>query len=422
MTDNYDALVIGAGPAGAASAIVLAKAGWRIALVEQNAYPRRKVCGECIGAGNLMLLDALGVGRAVRQAAGAELRRVAWANQATTVIADLPACHNGPYPYGRALGRDRLDAILLERARAVGVEIVQPAKLTAVRGAAGHFDCDIELRSPDARAETAFPHGAPTRAVHAAVVIDAHGSWENALAVEIGAAADRPHRQSDLLAFKANFRDTTLAPDLLPVLAFAGGYGGMVVADNKRTTLACCVRRDALRAWRRLAPGVSAGTVVEMYLRRACRIVAETLQSTKREGEWLAIGPIRPGIRVAPRHGLFAVGNAAGESHPIIGEGIGMALQSAAQLTQRLLVYSPRSIDAQRAAMLQREYAADWRSKFAPRIRMAAAYAHIAMRPTLSMVASALLQRCPALLTGAARLAGKAQRSMDSTLLTEEIA
>src|SRR3981189_1969297 len=51
MNFDCDALVIGAGPAGAASAILLAQAGWRVIIVEQHTYPRRKVCGECITAG-----------------------------------------------------------------------------------------------------------------------------------------------------------------------------------------------------------------------------------------------------------------------------------------------------------------------------------------------------------------------------------
>ena len=63
MTDaRFDAAIVGAGPAGSASAILLAHAGWSVALIERQAFPRRKVCGECIAASNLPLLHALGVG------------------------------------------------------------------------------------------------------------------------------------------------------------------------------------------------------------------------------------------------------------------------------------------------------------------------------------------------------------------------
>src|ERR1700677_2726366 len=73
---DADALVIGAGPAGASTAILLQSAGWRVILVEQHAYPRQKVCGECLSAASLALLDRLGVGAAVRDRAGPELQQI----------------------------------------------------------------------------------------------------------------------------------------------------------------------------------------------------------------------------------------------------------------------------------------------------------------------------------------------------------
>ena len=53
MRAAFDAVIVGAGPAGSTAAILLARAGWRVALVERQTFPRRKVCGECIAASNL---------------------------------------------------------------------------------------------------------------------------------------------------------------------------------------------------------------------------------------------------------------------------------------------------------------------------------------------------------------------------------
>src|SRR5947209_3853978 len=106
---DADALIIGAGPAGASCAIRMARAGWRVTLMEQSRYPRSKVCGECLGPASLQLLDELGIGDELRAVAGPEIRRVGWMTRRRTAIADMPACTWGSYRYGRALGRDTLD-------------------------------------------------------------------------------------------------------------------------------------------------------------------------------------------------------------------------------------------------------------------------------------------------------------------------
>ncbi|HWJ34883.1 MAG TPA: FAD-dependent monooxygenase [Steroidobacteraceae bacterium] len=410
MGFDCDALVIGAGPAGTSAAILLAKAGWRVIIVEQHAYPRRKVCGECVAAGNLVLLDELGVGAAFRGAAGPDLRQIGWMDAAATVIADMPPCTSGPYAYGRALGRDRLDTQLLLRAGSLGVVVLQPARVRRVRGELGCFECTIESLVDDG---PPVDECAGMRLIGTPVVIDAHGSWERGPVFSMCENADgerAPRRRSDLFAFKANYRNTALAPGFLPVLALPGGYGGIVVADDGRTTLACCIRRDTLSACRALQPQASAGMAVEAFLRRACSGVRAMLQTADRDGAWLSVGPLRPGIRVDAVHGAFRVGNAAGESHPLIGEGISMALQSSVLLADALTRQPAAAIQGRCGIAVHRSYAAAWRRSFAPRLRLAATYAHIAMRPELARPARALLRRWPALLYGGARLAGKATR------------
>ena len=395
MPSRFDAIIVGAGPAGSTAAILLARAGWSVALVEKQRFPRRKVCGECLAASNLPLLDALGIGAGFEASAGPELRRVALMQGERSIVADLPPADHPRHVWGRALGRETLDTLLLEQARAAGAMVLQPWSVQALHGSAGDQGCDIRASGSDQMAS-----------LHAPILIAAHGSWEHLPASR--AARRLGRRSGDLFAFKANFHGATLAEGLLPVLSLNGGYGGMVVAGHGLTTLACCIRQDRLEACRRETPGLSAGEVVEALLKRECRGVAEALCTARREGAWLATGPMDPGIRLRQDDTLFRIGNAAGEAHPIIGEGMSMAMQSAWLLCAQLLHPQRKALsDAAWQRGVRKRYAADWRRHFAPRLRLAAAFAHLAMRPAMASPLLALLSHWPALLTHGARWSGK---------------
>jgi flavin-dependent dehydrogenase len=399
MAAAHDAIVIGAGPAGSSAAILLARAGRSVALLEAHPFPRRKVCGECIAASNLPLLGALGLDEALRRRGGPELRRVAlWCGE-QSVTAALPACAGGGPPWGYALGREHLDLLLLEQARATGVNVLQPYRALAVREEPRGAGYEVDAADVDVRLTLRAP-----------VLIRAHGSWEAPPAD--GAPWRRERRDSDLLAFKANFRNTALEDGLLPVLSFPGGYGGMVIAGDGMATLACCIRRDRLAACRRGAAGGRAGEAVEALLRRECRGVRVALADASRVGPWLAAGPLRPGVRLGIAPGsAFLIGNAAGEVHPIIGEGISMALQSAWLLCEELAGSAEAFRRDLRGEMRRRRvharYASRWRAHFSRRRRLAACFAYAAMRPALAVALLPLLRRAPALLGAAAWASGK---------------
>jgi 2-polyprenyl-6-methoxyphenol hydroxylase-like FAD-dependent oxidoreductase len=396
MAEHYDALVIGAGVAGSTAAVLLAGAGWSVAVVEKRAFPRRKVCGECVAAPNLALLEVLGVGDAFDSLAGPPLTRVALYAGDDEVHGDLPRLRGGA-AWGRALGRESLDTVLLARAARLGAAVYQPWSVV-----------DIERRSGAHVCTLATPRAGHSATVTASVVIDAHGSWEPSPLA--GARAREKPRASDLFAFKANFRAAGLEPGLLPVLAFDGGYGGMVLGDGGQLTIACCVRRDGVRDARAAEPGTSAGAAVEALLRRSCAGVRRALGGAQRAGPWLSVGPIRPGRRPPwSERGGFAVGNAAGEAHPILGEGISMAMQGAFLLCARLEQNRDALLAGQRQDATARLYERDWKRAFGARIRWAALFAALAMRRRARSLLPAL-KAWPALLTAGAILGGKVRR------------
>jgi flavin-dependent dehydrogenase len=336
---------------------------------------------------SLALLDRLGVGEIWRAEAGPEIRRVGFFSGDVSAEARMPGAKAGP---GRALGRDRLDYMLLQAAQRAGVEILQPCKAVAI----------------DRRDDLQFvtvEEGQQQKVLSAPVIIAAHGSWETG---KLPSQLERTNQPSDLFGFKAHFTGAALAPDLMPLLVFPGGYGGMVTADHGRVSISCCIRRDVLSGLRQRSGNIAAADALWRHVLASCRGVGTVLAGAELDGPWLAAGPIHPGIRAGYDQGIFRVGNIAGESHPVIAEGISMALQSG-WLLARELTASGKGREGRDAA--GRRYERAWRRQFSARLRAAALIARIALGPGGGTAMRAVIKNFPAALTLGARLSGKTQ-------------
>jgi menaquinone-9 beta-reductase len=68
VATDCDVLVIGAGPAGAVAATLLARKGLNVRIVERKAFPRRKICGACLSGSAVAALQALDLGHVLRDA------------------------------------------------------------------------------------------------------------------------------------------------------------------------------------------------------------------------------------------------------------------------------------------------------------------------------------------------------------------
>jgi flavin-dependent dehydrogenase len=144
--ETWDALVIGAGPAGALAARQLAGAGRRALLVDSKAFPRPKVCGACLNERGLAILRSVGLGDLPQWLGGVAINRF-----------DVRSHGRGvklPLPDGFAVSRIRFDAALVEQAIAAGAAFLP--ETTATVGEIEHFggqECrSVMIRQRDSSA------------------------------------------------------------------------------------------------------------------------------------------------------------------------------------------------------------------------------------------------------------------------------
>lgn len=393
MTTSMDAVILGAGPSGGAAAILLARAGWNVAIVERKVFPRRKVCGEYLSATNWPLFEKLGVAEEFRHLAGPPVTDVGLFSSRSMLSSRLPK-PSGPTEWGRALSREHLDTFLLKKAAETGVAVYQPFSAVTMHQEGDLYHVAIESMTNREKQTLVAP-----------VIIAAHGSWD-AGTLPTQLTRDKPHPH-DLFGFKAHWSNTKLADGLMPLLSFPGGYGGMVHCEEEKSSISFCLRRNVLERLRLKTPG-DAATVAYEHVRQNCRGVRVTLDPATLVGPWLTTGPIRPGIRVKGDGGIFRVGNAAGEAHPVVAEGISMAMQASWLVVERLIPWKRAGADAQQLQAICDDYAQAWRSSFAPRLRASRAIAHWAMRPSVIGVTLPAIHLFPGLLSWGARLSGKA--------------
>ncbi len=191
MTE-IDTLVVGGGPAGAATAIGLALSGLPVVLIERAHFPRRRI-GESLPPKIAAIFAQLGVLDAV-DAAG-------FTRMSGTTIKDGDAITTHDFePEKRAFGyqaeRERLDALLLERAQAVGAEVRAETALVEAHPEDDHFSATLRSAAGEEiarvrRVVDASGSGVVARAVglkrkESLRTVAISGYWRGARPLELG--------------------------------------------------------------------------------------------------------------------------------------------------------------------------------------------------------------------------------------------
>jgi geranylgeranyl reductase family protein len=141
-----DVVVVGAGPAGAATAIRLAAAGLRVVVIDRARFPRDKTCGDFVGPVAIDELRALGLDGAPALARGNPIRDAGlFVDGEHLMTFRLPEV--GALPdYGVVVPRVELDAMLANAARSAGAELLEDHTFAGLR--TGRDGAEVVVRTP----------------------------------------------------------------------------------------------------------------------------------------------------------------------------------------------------------------------------------------------------------------------------------
>jgi menaquinone-9 beta-reductase len=357
MRNVYDVIIAGAGPAGSSVAIHLGTRGLKVLLVEQKEFPRAKLCGEFISPECQDHFEKLGVARAIVCSDPASISETVFYSSRGHQVTVPSSWFGGRMALG--LSRAVMDEVLLRRAAAVGVDVIEGATVVGPR------------ISTDSVHGLKIKTGTDELEFEAPLTIDATGR-----ARILARKLNHGHKQKPkLIAFKAHFQNTRVAPGACEIYFYRGGYGGLSSIESGESNLCFIISAEQVKRCNSDPDRV----MREMVMKNPR--ASHTLATASTSSEWLSASWESFGRQSpAPAKGLLAIGDAAAFIDPFTGSGMLMALESGELAAEVIL----RHRDSLATKTLADDYTSAYNEKFHSRLRLCGLLRRAAFRPRLT--------------------------------------
>jgi flavin-dependent dehydrogenase len=303
-----DVLVVGAGPAGSIAALVLARAGAKVTLLDRAEFPRDKLCGDSINPGAMNLLRPYGLDAGVEKA-GLPIRGMLVTGPGN---AEVDGRYAGAIA-GRSVRRRELDALLLDAALHAGARFEANVRVNAASTAG-------TTESPTVKGVLVRSDSGSVVERHARMVIAADGR-RSSVAFGLGLAKHPPRPRR--WALGAYFEGVTGLADRGEMHIRRGRYIGVAPVPGNLANVCVVFPELAARSFMH-APDVAleASIVADAGLRGR-------FEKARRVTDVQVLGPLAVDVARAGLPGLLLAGDAAGFIDPMTGDGLRIAIRGA---------------------------------------------------------------------------------------------
>tara|TARA_B100000315_G_scaffold258930_1_gene312820 strand:+ start:1862 stop:3136 length:1275 start_codon:yes stop_codon:yes gene_type:complete len=304
-----DVIIIGAGPAGTATALLLKKMGYEVILLEQAKFPRDKVCGEFISPAADSILNELGVLASIKALSPLRLRGVFLSSyEKIGMFVDYPDMPYNPDPVtSLSLPRIEFDNLMLGKVREAGVEIREEHKVLDFIFQDGAV---VGVTGRDAQ-RTPFTLKAP-------IVVDAGG--RNCISLR-KLNLKIPPKSSEKTAIAAHWEGVKSLKDYCYMHVSRPGYTGIAPASKDLTNVVLVLDSFHLKGRR----------IEDLYLKTVLknRQRNDLLTGGRLTEKPRVVNSLAYSVKSPSCGGLVLVGDAMGFIDPFTGEGIYLSLRSA---------------------------------------------------------------------------------------------
>lgn len=356
-----DVIIIGGGLAGLCNAIHLSKFGKKVLLIEKNKYPKHKVCGEYISNEVLPYLEFLGINPFDFGAVNITDFKLSTTNN-KVISAKLPLG-------GFGISRYQFDFILSEKAKENGVIILQDQVLNV------NFSEDIfHVATKENKTLTSK------------IAIGAFGKRS---LLDVKMERDFIQKKSPYLGVKIHVKGNC-EENLVALHNFKGGYCGVSKVENDIINLCYITSFSSFKKYKSIEDFQEQVVFKNQYLKEIFKATTPIFEKP------LTISQVSFETKKPIENHLIMCGDSAGMIHPLCGNGMSMAIQSAQIASKLTLNYLNGKLSSRND--LEKQYIREWNKNFKMRLKTGHFIAWLFRKDKVAEILLKTLKKLPFLL------------------------